>query len=317
VSRVVDAATTPAAARITVAVAAVAAAVGAVVAPTRQSSRHLDHKAYLATVRLVRGGEGIYQASVDGLAAIGASVDQARALRQPWMFAVWALVPDSWLLPLFFAVVVFGSTALAVPLVRVKPMALLVGAWAATAGVFYGIDAWLLFELWAVPLIIGACLAWVRRLDWVAAACCVGAVGLRETAVLLPLGFLAAAVVQRRSLWPWVAGLATSVAILALHWRLAADFLDPEGRSAALLGTGSIPAVGWMTSFLVLPDALGVVLWAVGLALLWRSQLRPAVPLALMPLTGLLVNRPYWGFLAMPLCVLALGGLPGREAAPR
>ena len=180
-----DAATPPAAARITIAVAAVAAAVGAVV-PERQSSRHLDHKAYLATVRLVRGGEGIYQASVDGLAAIGASVDQARALRQPWMFRGVGPGARQLAARLFFAVVVFGSTALAVPLVRVKPMALLVGAWAATAGVFYGIDAWLLFELWAVPLIIGACLAWVRRLDWVAAACCVGAVGRRETAVLLP-----------------------------------------------------------------------------------------------------------------------------------
>jgi hypothetical protein len=265
----------------------------------------------------VRGGEGLYQASVDGLAVIGASVDQARALRQPWIFQLWAAVPDSWLLPLFFAVVVLGSTALAVRLVTFKPAALLVGAWAATAGVFYGVDAWLLFELWAVPLVLGACLAWIHRLDWVAAACCVGAVALRETAVLLPLGFLAAAILQRRSPWPWIAGLATSAAILALHWSIAARYLDPEGRSAALLGTGSVDAVAYMTSFLVLPDALGVVLWAVGVALLWRSQLWPTVPLALMPLTGLLVNRPYWGFLAMPLCVLALGGLPEREPRRR
>ena len=47
-----------------------------------------------------------------------------------------------------------------------------------------------------------------------------------------------------------------------------------------------------------------------GLLLLWRSALRPTVALALMPLFGLVVNRPYWGFLAMPLCVVALGGLP-------
>lgn len=294
----------------TAAVAAVATVVAAVLAPASQGARHLDHIAYEAGIRYVREGEGLYEASIDGLLVIGASVDQARAVRQPWLLGAWALLPEGWVQPAFFAFVVLGSTLLSLALVRVKPVALLVGAWAATAGVFYGVDAWLLFELWAIPFILGAALAWTRGNDWAAVACCVATCAIRETAVLLPLGFLAAAVVQGRPWRPWVAGLATSAALLGAHWYLAADHLDPEGASAPLLGTGSLQAIAMMTSFLVLPEVLGLVLWATGLALLWRSALRPTVLLVAIPVLGLVVNRPYWGWMAMPLCVTALGGLP-------
>jgi hypothetical protein len=292
-------------------VAAVLLAAGAaVVAPAEQTRRHYDHVAYEAAVGFVRDGRGLYQGSMDGLLEIGASVDQARAVRQPWLLGAWSVVPEGWLQPLFFGVVVLGSTLLAIRLVRYKPVALLVGTWAATAGVFYGVDAWLLFELWAVPCVLGSAVAWVGRRDWLAAACCVAACAIRETAVLLPLGYLASAIVVGRPWRPWAAGLATSAALLAVHWGVAAGYLDPDGASAPLLGTGSLEAVVWMTSFLVLPDLVGLALWCAGLLLLWRSALRPTVALALMPLFGLVVNRPYWGFLAMPLCVVALGGLP-------
>jgi hypothetical protein len=297
----------------TAVVAVVGTVVAAAMAPAAQESRHLDHVAYEASVRFMGDGQGMYDASINGLLVIGASVDQARAVRQPWLLGTWSLLPEGWLQPAFFAFVVLGSTLLALKLVRCKPAALLVGAWAATAGVFYGVDAWLLFELWAVPFIIGSALAWVRGSDWAAVACCVAACAIRETAVLLPLGYLAAAVVVGRPWKPWVAGLATSGLLLAGHWIAVADHLDPDGGSAALLGTGSVEAVVWMTSFLVLPDLLGLALWAVGLWLLWRSALRPTIALAAIPVLGLLVNRPYWGFLAMPLCVVALGGLPGVE----
>lgn len=306
-----------AAALATGAFAVVATAVAAVAAPDQQDSRHLDHIAYEASVELMRDGQGMYEASIGGLLEIGASVDQARAVRQPWLLGAWSIVPDGWLQPLFFAFVVLGSTLLALCLVRYKPVALLVGAWAARAGIYYGVDAWLLFELWAVPFILGSAVAWVGRRDWAAVACCVAACAIRETAVLLPLGYLAAALVQGRPWKPWVAGLATSGLLLAGHWVAAADHLDPDGSSARLLGTGSVQAVAWMTSFLVLPDAVGLAVWAVGLWLLWRSALRPTVALAAIPLLGLLVNRPYWGFLAMPLCIVALGGLPPAPVSSR
>lgn len=300
----------------TAAVATVATVVAAAVAPAHQDRYHLDHKAYEATVGFVRDGRGLYEASMDGLLVIGASVDQARAVRQPWLVGFWSLFPEGWLQPLFFVLVVLGSTLVTILLVRTKPAALLVWAWTATAGVFYGVDAWLLFELWAVPFILGSALAWVSGRDWAAVACCVVVCAIRETAVLLPLGYLAAALVLGRPWKPWVAGLATSAVLLAGHWILVADHLDPEGGSARLLGTGSLQAITWMTSFLVLPDLVGLVLWLVGLVLLWRSALRPTVLLVAIPFLGLLVNRPYWGFLAMPLCVAALGGLPPYDSNP-
>jgi hypothetical protein len=301
----------------TAGVAAVATVVAAAVAPAEQGDRHLDHIAYEASIGFVRDGRGLYEASMDGLLEIGASVDQARAVRQPWLLGLWSLFPEGWLQPLYFLLVVLGSTLLTLLLVRCKPMALLVWAWAATAGVFYGVDAWLLFELWAVPFILASAVAWVSGRDWVAAACCVVVCGIRETAVLLPLGYLTAAVVVGRSWRPWVTSLATSAMLLAVHWALVADHLDPDGASARLLGTGSVRAISWMTSFLVLPDVLGPVLWVVGLVLLWRSALRPTVLLASIPLLGLVVNRPYWGFLAMPLCVASLGGLPSFRTLVR
>ena len=294
----------------TAAAATIATIVAAAVAPAEQDRRHLDHIAYEASIGFVRDGRSLYQASMDGLLEIGASVDQARAVRQPWLLGFWSLIPDGWLQPAYFVLVVLGSTLVTIVLVRTKPVALLVWAWTATAGIFYGVDAWLLFELWAIPFILGSALAWVSGRDWVAAACCVVVCAIRETAVLLPLGYLVAALVLGRSWRPWVAGLATSAVLLAGHWVLVADHLDPDGGSAPLMGTGSFGAITWMTSFLVLPDLVGLLLWVVGMVLLWRSALRPTVLLVCIPLLGLVVNRPYWGFLAMPLCVASLGGLP-------
>lgn len=294
----------------TAAVATVATVVAAAVAPAEQGKRHFDHIAYEATIGFVRDGRGLYQASMDGLLEIGASVDQARAVRQPWLLGLWSLFPQGWLQPAYFVLVVLGSTLLTLLLVRTKPVALLVWGWTATAGVFYGVDAWLLFELWAIPLILGSAVAWVAGRDWLAAAFCVAVCAIRETAVLLPLGYLLAALALGRSWRPWIVGLATSGALLVGHWILVADHLDPDGGSAPLMGTGSLDAILLMTSFLVLPEALGLLLWGVGLVLLWRSALRPTVLLVAIPFLGVVVNRPYWGFLAMPLCVASLGGLP-------
>jgi hypothetical protein len=176
--------------------------------------------------------------------------------------------------------------------------------------VFSGVDAWLLVELWAVPLILLPGVAWHGGRDGVAAALAFATVATRETSVLLPLGFLAAAWWLRRPVRPWLLALGGGAAVLGLHWWAASSHLYAEGNSAALAGTGSAVAVISMTSYLVLPDWLGLAVWCAGLVLLWRSELRPAVLIALTPLFGLVVNRPYWGFLAMPLCITALGGLP-------
>lgn len=299
------------------AVAAVAAVAAAAAAPVRQHYRHFDHVAFLDTFRRVRDGEGLYPASIAGLERIGAHIDQARALRQPWIFRVWALVPEDALRWSFFVVVALTATLLAARLARHPEVGLLVGVWVARAGVFGGVDAWLLFELWAIPFVLGTCLAWREGRDGLAAALSLGAMLLRETAVLLPLGFLVAARRRGRPVSPWLLSMAAAAAVLALHWSIAQDYLDPAGRSARLAGTGSLGAVADMTSFIAIPPVLGLAVWGAGLVLLWRSELRPAVLLASMPVLGIFVDRPYWGFLAMPLCITALGGLsPWQSRGP-
>jgi hypothetical protein len=296
--------------RLVLGACAAAAVVAAAASPERQRVHHLDHAAYLHTYHLVRAGTGLYEAAVAGVEHIGASVDQVRVLRQPWVYELWALLPPDALRWSFFVVVAFGSAALAAHVARHPEVGVAAGAWVAVAGVYGGVDAWLLFELWAVPFVLGTCLAWLRGRDGIAAACALGAMLLRETAVFLPLGFLVAAWRLGRPLRPWVVATGAAGAALAFHWHVASGYLDPDGGSARLLWTGGLDAVAYMTSFLVVPELVGLALWALGAVLLWRSALRPALALALLPLTGMVVNRPYWGFLVMPLCVTALGGLP-------
>lgn len=291
----------------TAAVAAVGTVLAAVAADPVQPRRHLDHIVYEATIRAVHHGQGAYDAFVASMDLIGADVDQVRVMREPWLFDGLALLPDRWLFGTFFAVVVLGSTLLAIPLVRLRPMALVVGGWLAIAGTLGGVDAWLLFELWCVPLLLAACLAHTRGRDGWAAACCVGAFLIRETVVFLPLGFLVAALVARRPWRPWVASLAGCTVGLGVHWALARSHLEPGGHSAPLLGTGDIQAVAHMTAFLVVPDLVGLLVWAAGLVCLWRTDLRPAIGLAALPVVGLVADRPYWGWLAMPLCLVGIG----------
>ena len=100
--------------------------------------------------------------------------------------------------------------------------------------------------------------------------------------------------------------------MLAFHWILVQDHLEEGGRSAPLNDTGDLLAVLKATSFLVAPWAVGFAVWALGLYCLWHSRLRPAVLMAAIPLTSLVFDRPYWGWLAMPLCIVGIGRVLGR-----
>lgn len=294
--------------RLVAGVAVVGSVVAAIVAPGQQGRRHLDHIAFLDVLREMRGGAGYYDAFIVGMGSIGARIDELRAFREPLSFWAWSALPEDWLQPGFFLVVVLGSSLLAASASRVPELGLAVGAYLATAGVFNGVDAWLISELWAVPFVLLACSAWLRRMDWLAAGAATVAILIRETAVLLPIGFLLGSRSAGRRPAPWVVCLAAGSVGLGLHWLAASGHLIEDGSSATLGGTGGLSAVAWMTSFLVMPDLLGLVLWVAGCVALWRSPLRPAIAQALIPLSGLLVNRPYWGFLAMPLCIVSLGG---------
>jgi hypothetical protein len=301
---------------VVVVIAAIGTVIAAVAAPGQNAIRHLDHKAFLDTVRRMRLGDGFYDAFDDAMGSIGADVDQLRVFRQPLLFEFWAALPASWLQPAFFVIVVFGSTWAASRISRRPAVGLAVGQYLAVAGVYGGIDTWLLCELWAVPFMLGSCASWLQGRDKLAAGLAAVAVLIRETAAPLPIGFALASLRSDRSTKPWLASLAVSAVGLFGHWWFAASHLEPGGTSVALWRTGGIGDVFWMTNFLVLPALVGMAVWMVGVVLIWRSALRPAIGVALIPLLGLFVSRPYWGLLTMPMCILALGGLPTRARRP-
>lgn len=314
--------------------AAVASALAAAAAPGRQRFRHFDHDAFREAIRRIHGGAGLYEGFVAGMNSIGSFPGQVRAVREPWLFGVLALLPTTWVQPAFFVSVVFASAAVSASIAARPMIGLVIGAYLALVGIYGGIDVWLVSELWCVPLILGACAAWLRGRDGWAAALVVAAVLVRETTAPLLFTFGAAALAQRRPLRPWGAGIGVTVAALALHWYLASDWLADEGNEAAVVGSGGLDAIARMTGLHLLGapgghldaaldvntstlmNGLGAVLWAVGVVLLWRSALRPALGVALVPLLGVLADRAYWGFLAMPVCLLALGGLPGYPVTP-
>lgn len=295
--------------RPTQAVALVGAAVAAALAPVPPFV-HFDHLAHRTTLDLVRDGTALHEAVVAGQAAIGNAVSQVRSVREPWIFALWSLVPTSWVEVLFFVVVAGGSAVVIAPVLRFPPAALLVTAYLAWFGSYGEIEQWLLSEPWTAPLVLGACVAWVRGRWGLASAAAVAATLVRENCVLLQLGFLVFAWRSGRAVRPWAVGLGVTAASLVVHAALAAPHLHDEGHEAALLGSGDPAFVTNMTRLFGLPGLVGLGVWVAGLVLLWRSQLRPALPLALIPLSGFVVGRPYWGALAMPLCLAALGGLP-------
>jgi hypothetical protein len=298
------------------------AVVAAVVPSDPQALRHLDHTAFLRALEAMHRGRGFYDAYVAGCQASGIRLDHVRGFRQPWLLLALRPLPLGWLRPTFAVVVVGIGGALTSALSRRAIAGPIVASYLATVGILGRVDAWMLFELWAVPLLLASLLARQRRHPVLAVTLGVAACLVRETATLLLLGYCIDALLRRDRREALLALRAMGVAVSAfvVHLVIAAGHTVPTGNEATLAGTGSPGAVLRMVSAFPLVsmgalDALGALLWVAALVVLVRSRLRPALPLALLPVLGLLVDRPYWGILVVPIVVVALCDV-GATAGP-
>jgi hypothetical protein len=284
---------------------------------------HLDHLAFLETLRRMRSGQGYYTALRDTFAADwGVRLGGPRSYRLPYLFEVLRFVPEAWLLAVFALVVVIGTGVLLAaatdrPLAAVPVTAFLLVA-ARNPRLLDGIESWMLVELWTVPLLALSYWGWRRDRPWVAALAAAAAALTRELAwPVLLLGLLLAGG-RHGSRRPWAVAIAVGVAGTALHVVAAMGAGSSDGTEATLFGTGRPP--GSVVAMLLWgwPPALGLVVWALaGVHLVRRRSPAPAAALLALPLLGVLVDRPYWGILATPFALLWAGELVGDVWAER
>lgn len=166
-------------------------------------------------------------------------------------------------------------------------------------------------ELWTVPAVAGAFLAWRWKRDRTAVALALMAVLFRETTAGLLLGGLVAAYLDGRQMRLWVAAIGLAALAIWAHAECVSPHLVPagEGSEPRLLGTGG-PVSVLRIAGLGLPggDVVGPLLWGSTLALVLRRShwAQPGLVFLMLPLVGLLIDRPAWGVLVVPF-TLVLG----------
>jgi hypothetical protein len=273
------------------------------------TARHVDHLGFRGTAARMRSGEWFYSAYVDSFRDLDVDLGQIRGFRAPTIFLVWRWIPDE-LLYATYLVAIVGLTALlfsrAVPN---RPVAGLVGVVPLVLVARYlyepHYEAWMLCEAWALPALAGAVLAWSRRRDGVAAALLTMAVLIREIAGLALIGAVVLALRERRPVRPWLAGVVTVAAAWAVHAAIASRYVSDESNVAPLAGTAHFPeSVLRMMSWNAPEPAYLVALVTFGAAVIALSrypELSLAGPMLTIPLLGLVVDRPYWGILAVPV----------------
>ncbi|HSL58519.1 MAG TPA: hypothetical protein VK866_11805, partial [Acidimicrobiales bacterium] len=166
-----------------------------------RSAAHIDHLAFLRTHGYMRAGEGYYAAMRQAFLDIDTTIGHARGYRLPSPFWFWELFPPGALYGLFLVIVVLGSTVL---LTRITARPLVI-PWVTLFLLYAGRstgfaneaswESWMLVELWVVPLILGSVVAWRQRRDGWSAALAAAATLCRETAAVLLIGGLLAALV--------------------------------------------------------------------------------------------------------------------------
>lgn len=270
----------------------------------------IDHIGFRDTASRMRSGQGFYTAYLDAFEeGFATRIGEVRGIRAPTIFLVWRWIPDDGLYLAYLGLVVVLTAVLLAAAVPERSFTALVPAgYLLLAGRSLDaphVDAWLLPELWAVPAIAGAILAYRRGHDAVAVGCVVLAVLIREVALVALIVGLGVAIITRRPLRPWVAGAAAAGAAWAAHVSTASDeIVASSGGVAGLRGSRRFPetVLDMMAWNAPEPAHLFAVVAFGGAALaLWRRRDLLIAALTLpIPVYGIVVERSYWGILAVP-----------------
>jgi len=293
--------------------AVVAIAISWFIAVPQGGRAEVDQRSFVGVIERMRHGTGYYEAFRDSFLDEGIRVSQGRGFRMPTTFLLWRMVPSDLLYPAFLTLVVVGTSWLLLRLTERPLLVLPVTLYLLQAGVTLNgwgeppTDAWLLQEMWALPLVCGSVLAWRREWWRTAALIAASAVLVREITLPLLLGGLLASHFGKGPRWPWLATLVGVGGLVTLHWKLAAGAALAMGNEAPLLGSGRPPEsiLEMMDWPIPGPLAIGAVLW--GAALVWvrrRGELAFLGPYFAIGLSGLVVRRPYWGVVFVPLTIL-------------
>jgi hypothetical protein len=274
----------------------------------------IDHHIDLRTVALMRRGSGYYTAMNHAMLEVGhAPVDEVRAFRMPTMFMVWRYLPNDHAIWLLFVAMVLMTGLMMLRLTRlafVPPLLALVLLATGKRRVGSGwIDQFAVVELWAAPLNVGALLAWKEKRSARAAWLALAAVAVRELSAGLLIGGLIASLRTGRARVHWITVCALSAVLYFVHSGLAHPFLVAHGKGVELplLHTGGVGALVDMMGFgLPLGVVVGPVLWIAAVTQCVRKRNELALGLLAVPLTGILIARPYWGLISLP-AVLVFG----------
>jgi hypothetical protein len=292
----------------------------ALATPSAPDTVDLDHGAHAATLKAM-GEVGYYQAMNDAMVVRdGGPSGSVRSFRLPTVFWAWGALPNVFwaYVPLLMLVMIALAWGVRRPLVAPVIALYLI------AQAFPYLDdrgwhgQWLTVEIWAVLPAMGAVILWHRRRDLAAAAFATAAAFLREHLVLLLMGGAVQAWREQRRVWPWLLGLISFAAYYLWHATQALTFVAEVGFEEPLFANGAVAHIGLMAGFgLPLSVVLGPQL--IGFAL-WRCRKDlMTVGLLLLPLSGLLTLRSYWGLMIVPVAMLIAveSGTDRRSSARR
>jgi hypothetical protein len=273
----------------------------------------IDHHVNVRTVAEIRAGASYYPAMDDALREAYGPSETVRAFRMPTLFWLWSLLPNDFLVWTAFVAAAGGAGLLTMRLTRFPLLGplltLLLLATGRLREASGWVDQWTTVELWGAGLVAAVAVLWQRGRYAGAAAVALAAVLVRETTGGLLVGGLVGAWLLRRHRPAWTAAVVVAAGLYLLHAHEVTPWLvgRGEGAETPLLGTGGWRSPLAMMGFgLPLGSVVGPPLWC---AAVWEARRRrhwPVLVHLMLPACGLLLDRPYWGALTLPL-VLAFG----------
>jgi hypothetical protein len=272
----------------------------------------IDHHIDLRTIALMRHGVGYYDAMNRAMREVGhAPVDEVRAFRMPTVFLVWRWLPDERAIWLVFVALVVVTAMMTFRLTRfefVAPaLALVLLATGKLRSGSGWVDQFAVVELWVAPASVGALLAWKRERRALAAWLAFVAFTIRELAGGLLVVGLIVSLQNRKARAHWLAACAAASVVYLAHGELAGKYLVAHGKGVELplVGTGGAGAVVAMMGFgLPIGVVVGPVLWSAAVYRCFTARSYLALGLLAVPISGVLIARPYWGLVSLPAVVI-------------